>query len=497
MFGMRTPVSKAKEAYNDRDRSISSEIADRIDLSETEGLSKTFSVRRSIGEIEALNAQTSTTPDVLTVKPATKTAQKSRSPEKLKTARVGMPQKTCGIATLQRSPAKPKYADRLQEAKACVTKTKFHLNSNSAKNISNAIKQDVTQAVERMYALLQESEATKGRTKTKTKEEKTLAIEANEKEADTKDAALDEGAKILEKLEEHTKKLEENNKKIEQLKDIMESMEKASYAAVTASRHLSKLPKHTALHSIIVTSSDGTETSDEVLEKTRKTINAKDGGIQVERVRKAKNGKIVMGFRTEEQRKRVRERIECAGNQLAVEEVKNKDPLLVLRNVISIHTDEEIVALVRSQNQNLFRDLDRTDDRIEVKYRKRARNPHQAHVIVRVSPALWRRALNAGTVSIDIQPIRVEDQSPLVQCSRCLGYGHSKKFCLSSSQIKCSHCGGEHLKAECPAWLSKVEPECCNCLKAQLDNHQHNAFSPECPVRKRWDTLARSTVAYC
>ncbi|KAL4707899.1 hypothetical protein ACJJTC_013690 [Scirpophaga incertulas] len=40
-------------------------------------------------------------------------------------------------------------------------------------------------------------------------------------------------------------------------------------------------------------------------------------------------------------------------------------------------------------------------------------------------------------------------------------------------------------------------PECRNCAKAGLEGTNHNAFSRECPVRARWDAIARSTVAYC
>ncbi|GBP83806.1 hypothetical protein EVAR_56989_1 [Eumeta japonica] len=35
----------------------------------------------------------------------------------------------------------------------------------------------------------------------------------------------------------------------------------------------------------------------------------------------------------------------------------------------------------------------------------------------------------------------VWDQSPLAQCSHCLGYGHSRRFCKEASE-KCAHCVG-------------------------------------------------------
>ncbi|CAH2086403.1 unnamed protein product [Euphydryas editha] len=124
------------------------------------------------------------------------------------------------------------------------------------------------------------------------------------------------------------------------------------------------------------------------------------------------------------------------------------------------------------------------------------RNPHTVHVVIGTSPTLWSRITGMGSVHVDLQRVRAEDQSPLVQCTRCLGYGHSKKFCKEPAD-GCSHCGGLHHKAECAEWVAGVPPTCRNCKKAKLESFEHNAFSSSCPVRKRWDELARSAVSYC
>lgn len=505
------------------------EMTDLIDLStqdtETDTMHKTFNVRRSIDELEAQNnTQKVATPKKRVDagpsvnKPKLKltfSQSHNRSPEKTelpRTAKAQAPQKQTITASTPNCDPKLKYAGRLHEAKSCVVKVKTHLNSNSAKNISSLIKQEVTQAIDRIYELLKESEgkikgqvkdrATQTNSARECKDSATQSIQTcqtGEEERNPKEANQDKENRILKKLEEHTKALEDNSKKIEELKNTIEEQKenlvKASYASVAA-RKPDRPQEQKTLHSIIISSNDETETGEQVMEKTRNAINVRDGGIQIEKMRKARNQKVIMGFKTVEERAKVKDRIQKAGSQLTVEEVENKDPLLVLRNVLNIRTDEEIVECLRVQNRGLFHGLDRRNDRIEVKYRKRARNPHQTHVVVKVSPILWRRALEAGMVSIDIQPIKVEDQSPLVQCSLCLGYGHARKYCLETV-LKCSHCGGEHKKSECPGWLTRDTPECCNCTKAKLENYQHNAFSSECPVRRRWETLARSTVAYC
>ncbi|XP_069363469.1 uncharacterized protein [Maniola hyperantus] len=305
---------------------------------------------------------------------------------------------------------------------------------------------------------------------------------------------------LSQQLEEHSRLLLENNTQMralqEQLTKTTEVVEtqQRSYANVTATR-VQQPVKPVALHSVVVTSKDDKETGEEVLGRVRKTIDAKDGWVRVERVRKAKDRKVIMGFGTAEERNKAKDRLVGEGTGLVVEDIKNRDPLLILRGVLLVNTDDDITKALRNQNRELFGGLDRGDDRIQIKYRKRARNPHMAHVVISTSPH-WSRITGLGSVRIDLQRVRAEDQSPLVQCTRCLGYGHGRKFCKDSVDL-CSHCGGPHLRPKCAEWLAGSPPSCKNCCNAKLDNVEHNVFSEDCPVRKRWDDLARSTVAYC
>ncbi|CAH2090549.1 unnamed protein product [Euphydryas editha] len=304
------------------------------------------------------------------------------------------------------------------------------------------------------------------------------------------------------KLDEHSRLLLESNRRMEALQEQLKRCSEAAKAASqrTYTSVAAVMPQHpikpAALHSVLISSSDEKETGEEVLNRVRKTIDAKEGWVKVERVRKAKDRRVIMGFGSAEERNKARDRMSREGSGLVVEEIKNRDPLLVLRGVLSVNTDEDILKALRSQNRDLFDDLGPLDDRLQIKYRRRARNPHVAHVVLSASPTLWGRITGMGSVHIDLQRVRAEDQSPLVQCSRCLGYGHRRKFCKDPADL-CSHCGGPHLRSKCADWLAGSPPSCRNCRKAKLDNVEHNAFSDDCPVRRRWDDLARSSVAYC
>ncbi|CAB3260193.1 unnamed protein product [Arctia plantaginis] len=309
-------------------------------------------------------------------------------------------------------------------------------------------------------------------------------------------------------LEEHSRLLLEHKEGMSALQEEMAKCTQAieeqrrSYATVAAStphklmQPLRPAVTHSALHSVVVTSEDNQETADEVLNRVRRTVDAKEGWVKVDRVRKAKDQKVLMGFGTVEDKRKVKERLSRKGTGLVVEDVKNKNPLLVLIGVLTINTDKEVLRALRNQHMNLFDGLDPGEARLQVKYRRKARNPHVAHVVLSASPALWARITGVGSVYIDLQRVRAEDQSPLLQCPRCLGFGQGRKFCKEEMDL-CSHCGGPHLKSRCPDVLAGLSSSCRNCRWAKFGQVEHNKFSDDCPVRRKWDGIARSSVAYC
>lgn len=472
MFGFRTP---AKKADNSPEPQRSPRVVEP----------NTSNVRRSIGEWEASKTDTphvsSQTVKVTQPGPSRLT-QRQPPPQDSK-----MNSRRTSVEVTTSPPKQPKYASRIVEARACLAKAKLHLNNS--RNLKTEIKTEVTQAVERLYNLIKElEEEKKGKGG---KETGNSGVEQMETEGN-KDVLL--------KMEEHTKLMLENSKKLDDLKvaieEQRESLHKMTYADAAATKQEERFPKRNTLHSIIVTSEQETDSGEVVLNKIREAIDAKEGWVQVSKVRKAKDRKIVMSCATKEERSRVKDKLEKAGKHLVVEEVKNRDPLIILKDVLLINSDEDVLKAIRNQNRAVFQGLDEEENRLQIKYRRKARNPHTCHIVASVSPKIWRRVVDMGAIYIDLQYIRVADQSPLVQCSRCLGYGHSKRFCREALD-PCSHCGGPHLRAECAEWLAGSAPVCRNCTKAETGCTDHNAFSHECPIRKKWDTLARSAIAYC
>ncbi|GBP81348.1 hypothetical protein EVAR_53742_1 [Eumeta japonica] len=92
---------------------------------------------------------------------------------------------------------------------------------------------------------------------------------------------------------------------------------------------------------------------------------------------------------------------------------------------------------------------------------------------------------------------RVYD-NPLVQCAKCLGFGHTKAVC-GEKTATCSYCADKtHEWEKCPRRKQNEEPKCKNCWENGIKTEaNHEAFSNKCKVRQKWDEIARSRIAYC
>ena len=526
MFGIRTPNKKPDDSNSHSPVKVGKtgptqashanvETTDdnydpQIPLGQTEKagpsrLNKTFTpnVRRSIDKWEASKTET---------KPRSPTKLKDSSPTAKSSDKIKLSQQkrekgnSYNIDDAPGTSPKTKYVDRMAEAKACLMSAKLHLGNS--RNLKTDIKTGVLKAVERLYELCKEAEKANGRgSKTGKQQDKGAnggGDAGGEKEKEVVEAATPNTEpqtammeRLIESLREHERLVTECKRHTLALTDQIKTVSPPNSTAersLTYAQVAGKSGQSAQVHSIIVTGEG--DSSGEVVDKIRAAVDAKAAGIRIDRIRKARDQKVILGCRSKDELSRIKERITGSGTNLQIVEVKNKDPLVILKNVLSYNTEEDILKALRNQNAHLFEDISLEDQRLTVKYRRRTRNPHAGHVVMQVAPKVWKRLTEAGRVHIDLQQIRVEDQSPLVQCSICLGYGHGRRFCKETVE-KCSHCAGPHTSKDCELKLAGEVPTCCNCAHAKLDTADHSAFSRDCPVRRRWEALARASVAYC
>lgn len=248
-------------------------------------------------------------------------------------------------------------------------------------------------------------------------------------------------------------------------------------------------------HTLIVSSTDPKKTGENIIESIRQALDTKSGA-RVDRVRKARNQKVVLSCGTKEDLALVQNQV-GANKGLKVEVAKTSNPLIRIKDVLAYHKDEEIVNQLRAQNKEIFVGIEKKDDVLRVRYRKRARNALECHPVLELSPVLYRKIIEAGVVYIGLQRRPVVDQTPLVQCARCLAYGHTKTVCREKADL-CSYCGEAHSWEKCRQRQEDSPPCCKNCIRAQTTTPKtHTAYSDDCPERQKWDAIARSRVSYC
>lgn len=265
-----------------------------------------------------------------------------------------------------------------------------------------------------------------------------------------------------------------------------------TYAQIAAA-----IPTPRPNHTLIVSSADPNKTGEHIIETIRQALDNQQTGARVDRVRKARNQKVVLSCGTKEDLALVKHQV-GANKGLKVEIARTTNPLIKIKDVLAYHKDEQIIEHLKAKNKEIFEGIEKKDDLIRVRYRKKARNALECHPVLELSPVLYKRFIEAGMVYIGIQRRPVEDQSPLVQCARCLGYGHTKAVCREDADL-CSYCGGAHSWEKCHRRQEGTAPSCKNCIRAQntSTSQAHPAYSTDCPERQKWDAIARSRISYC
>ncbi|KAJ8733068.1 hypothetical protein PYW08_001366 [Mythimna loreyi] len=167
MFGYRTPAKRVvKEGKDEGSISPSDETEKAGPSIQNIDLTQTCNVRKSIGDWEAARTEENTT--------LPKTSSQLSLLDTMKVNQKALPQqekkevttrKRASIETANTSPKteKPKFANRVAEAKACITKAKLHLGNS--RNLRTDIKTEVTLAIERLFQLVKEGEAERNSSK--------------------------------------------------------------------------------------------------------------------------------------------------------------------------------------------------------------------------------------------------------------------------------------------------------------------------------------------
>ncbi|CAG9790247.1 unnamed protein product [Diatraea saccharalis] len=182
------------------------------------------------------------------------------------------------------------------------------------------------------------------------------------------------------------------------------------------------------LHSVLVTSKNKIDTAEEVIGRAKEILEPEKNRIQIERIRKVKDQRVIISCLNEKETEQIREKI-SSSKYLEAERVRNKNPLVIIKEVKFKMTDDEIKNAIKTQNPDIYTEEQREEDVIKIKYRRRTKNNEKCHIIVQVPSEMWKKMVTKGHLYIEMERVRVDDQTPLIQYTRCLNYGHGKKFC--------------------------------------------------------------------
>ncbi|GBP96407.1 hypothetical protein EVAR_90504_1 [Eumeta japonica] len=145
-------------------------------------------------------------------------------------------------------------------------------------------------------------------------------------------------------------------------------------------------------------------------------------------------------------------------------------PTVIIRDVLKVNSDEDIVRSLRTQNRHLSEGLDWEKPRA-------VSSPDKSRLRIR---GAQRRP--------------VWDQSPLVQCSRCLGYGHGKRFCKEVSEVRALRRG--HTGVTCRAGMES--PKMRKLYKGRLRDTAHGRSAQQAPwLPKTAHTAEGSSTEGC
>lgn len=264
-----------------------------------------------------------------------------------------------------------------------------------------------------------------------------------------------------------------------------------TYASVAAAPPKRKPKPPTASKpAIIISAKEQVKSKDEVYSAWRKSISFRNSSFAPVRTVPISNYKLRVEFEDNEQQNQVLQKL-SSSNIVCAEPAKRLRPMVVLKG---IHTDvkpEELVNIILSQNETIRAIVSEADD-LAFRFKRNNKKPHLYNAVLWATPQVWRGMLNLTEINIDHQKIQAEEFVPLLQCFKCLQYGHTQARCTSETSA-CSHCSEkEHTFRDCPN-KTTAAPKCYNCVEHNRKYKtskpvDHTATSMYCSIHKIMET---------
>lgn len=248
-----------------------------------------------------------------------------------------------------------------------------------------------------------------------------------------------------------------------------------------------------ASYPLIIESRNPNHSGDQIISTIKSGVDVVNMGVGISGMRKCKNSRVAITLESERERTVMEDAIKGLGDDFTVTQPQMREPQLRLIGVISEMSDVKVEEALIRQNPSMLLGLLHDDLKVKVVRRVKGRNNGLSNIIIQVSPKVWG-CLRDRRVRLGYQMITAVDQSPILQCYKCLGFSHRAADCRVIVP-KCGYCALSHDTRECSN--KNHPPNCTNCQVKGSQNCDHPAYSSDCPEWRRWDRLARAAVRYC
>ena len=256
--------------------------------------------------------------------------------------------------------------------------------------------------------------------------------------------------------------------------------------------------------SVIIEHKDSSKGHEEVLNEIKKTLSFKTKGYAPNAVKRVSNNKIRIELENEAQQSSVMSDLKRS-SEIKVEQGRKKLPLIILEGISKTILQEDIIELMKSQNETILTAVKTTDD-LKLKFIRKHRKYEERlyNAVFEVSPDVRNAMLALGRIGLDYSKINCRDFSPFIQCFKCLQFGHTTKFC-SATVNPCSICADtSHQFDSCPHKTDSSKYKCFNCCKyndkqstKKKNDINHSATAvKKCPLIKNMIEIINERISY-
>ncbi|KAG8233306.1 hypothetical protein J437_LFUL013776 [Ladona fulva] len=230
---------------------------------------------------------------------------------------------------------------------------------------------------------------------------------------------------------------------------------------------------------------EGTDLEDpnKIKDIVKETINPGQEAIKINTVKTAGKKRIIIETKTQEDKEKIvkgdlKQKLEEKG--LKVENLRKKDPKIILFSIDRNTKDEELKDNLYNQNlKDSGITKEKFMDGFKYSFTKGRRDSKYCNRVFQVTPEIRETLINKDKIYAGWESHYIKDFTGLTWCYRCQGYGHTAERCRDKEDT-CSHCAKKgHRYQDCPN--KDRRQQYANCQRFVKDA-DHSTMDMDCPA---------------